>query len=154
MSWSWLPIARLVGRSVLHKPATRLYPVERREPFARTRGHIEFRVNDCDFCTICAHRCPTRAIVVGKKERTWAIDHTLCILCGNCVDDCKRGCITLSTAPCPPLTKKFVQTIRQNYAAPEQQKTEAPLAAPPQVPSAEGPGRQPPLVVGLSPCEG
>ncbi len=115
---SWLSITALVTRSALHKPATRLYPVERREPYARTRGHIEFRINNCNFCTICATKCPTHAIVVNKKTKTWAIDHRLCILCGLCVEGCRAGCISLSNQPHPPLSAHEVQQFREDYAAP------------------------------------
>ena len=118
MNWSWPPISTLVTKSALERPATRLYPLERRAPYARTRGHIEFRVNNCDFCTICAHKCPTRAIVVSKTERTWAIDHGLCILCGNCVEDCPEGCIRLDNQPWPPMAAKEVLTFHKEHEAP------------------------------------
>ena len=120
MSWSWSiqPISSLVTRSALAKPATRLYPVERRTPYARTRGHIEFRIDNCNFCTICAHKCPTLAIQVHKQDKTWAIDHSRCILCGICVEDCREGCITLSPLPCPPMRAKEVLSFRQEHAPP------------------------------------
>lgn len=118
MPWSWPPISSLVTRSALSRPATRLYPVERREPFARTRGHVRFSVHDCDFCTICAHKCPTGAIVVNKRDKTWAIDHSLCILCGICVEECRRSCIKLSKEPCPPMVAKDVLHFRAGYEAP------------------------------------
>ncbi len=118
MSWSWLSISSLVTRSALSRPATRLYPVERREPFRKTRGHVKFVVDDCNFCTICAHKCPTRAIVANKKEKTWAIDHSLCILCGNCVEDCREGCITLSNDPWPPMEAKEVLSFRKDFELP------------------------------------
>jgi formate hydrogenlyase subunit 6/NADH:ubiquinone oxidoreductase subunit I len=132
VSWYWFDIASLVTTAALRRPATRLYPRERREPFASTRGHILFHVDNCSFCTICAHRCPTRAIVVSKKDKTWAIDHTQCILCGNCVEDCREGCIALSNHPRPPLEHKDVFRIRQDYEAPAPLKGEPVL--PPEVP--------------------
>lgn len=118
MSWSWPPIASLVARSAVQTPATRLYPAVRREPYARTRGHIELRIADCNFCTICAHRCPTRAIVVHKEEKVWAIDHTLCILCSICVDDCRESCIVLSATPTAPMERREVLTLRRDFVAP------------------------------------
>ncbi|MBV5308078.1 4Fe-4S dicluster domain-containing protein [Chromatium okenii] len=96
---SWFSISALVTRSALHRPATRLYPVEKRQPYAKTRGHIAFKITDCTFCTLCAVKCPTGAIVVGKTDNTWAIDHGRCILCGNCVEGCRESCITLSPQP-------------------------------------------------------
>jgi len=118
MSTPWLSISALVTKSALSKPATRLYPVEQRAPYAKTRGHILFRVDNCNFCGICAHKCPTRAIVTNKKTRTWAIDHTLCILCGNCVDECREGCITQSNLPHGPLCRAEVAKFREEYQAP------------------------------------
>lgn len=129
MSWSWLPISSLVTRSALSKPVTRLYPVERRTPYARTRGHIVFKIDNCNFCTICAHKCPTDAIVANKKDKTWAIDYSLCILCGNCVEDCREGCITLSNDPHPPMRAKEVWSVRKDYEAPP--PPESPKVAPP-----------------------
>jgi ech hydrogenase subunit F len=125
MSWSWSiqPISSLVTRSALAKPATRLYPAERRTPYARTRGHIEFRIDTCNFCTICAHKCPTQAIQVSKLDKTWAIDHSRCILCSICVEDCREGCITLSPTPCPPMRAKDVLMFRQEHAPPPAHET-------------------------------
>ncbi|MBK1721069.1 4Fe-4S binding protein [Thiocystis violacea] len=119
MSWSWFPISSLVTKSALHRPVTRLYPGERRAAYARTRGHIEFKINDCTFCTICAVKCPTVAIVASKQDKTWAIDYSRCILCGNCVDDCREGCIELKTAPWPPMLAKEVLTFRKDYEGPQ-----------------------------------
>ena len=118
MSLSWYPISALVTKSALAPPVTRLYPFEQRQSYARTRGHVEFRINDCDFCRICAHKCPTDAIVANRKERIWAIDHSRCILCGNCVDDCKAGCITLSGQPWPSMLAADVANFRQEFVAP------------------------------------
>ncbi|MBK1719658.1 4Fe-4S binding protein [Thiocystis violacea] len=118
MSWSWFRISSLVTRSALAKPATRLYPFEKRKPYAKTRGHIKFKINDCTFCTICATKCPTDAIVASKNDKTWAIDHSLCILCGNCVTDCREGCIKLSPQPWPPMLTKEVLTFRKDYGEP------------------------------------
>jgi Formate hydrogenlyase subunit 6/NADH:ubiquinone oxidoreductase 23 kD subunit (chain I) len=94
-----------------------------------TRGHIEFRVDDCSFCTICAHKCPTQAIQVHKQDKTWAIDHGRCILCGLCVEDCRAGCITLSPFPCPPMRAKEVLSFRQEHTPPPARETVA--VAPP-----------------------
>lgn len=115
---SWLAISSLVTRSALQRPATRRYPLERREPYARTRGHIAFKIDNCTFCTLCAVKCPTRAIVVSKQDRTWAIDQGRCILCGNCVEGCREGCIALSDRPWPPMLKQEVDSYRKDYVAP------------------------------------
>lgn len=116
---SWFSISSLVTQSALQKPSTRLYPFEKRPPYPKTRGHIEMQISTCTFCNICAHKCPTRAIVVNKKDKVWAIDHTRCILCGNCVDECRRSCLSQSTSPEPPMRRKQVQTLRQEFSPPD-----------------------------------
>lgn len=118
MHFPWLSISSLVSGSALRRPATRLYPTEQRTPFAKTRGHIEFRVNDCTFCGICAHKCPTKAIVTNKKDKTWAIDHSLCILCGSCVEDCREGCIALNNKPMGPLGPGEMARFREEFRPP------------------------------------
>lgn len=115
---SWFSISALVIRSALHRPATRLYPFEQRKPYAKTRGHIKFKIDNCSFCTVCAAKCPTGAIVASKKGKTWAIDHSLCILCGNCVSDCSEGCITQSRQPWPPMRAQDIAGFRQDFATP------------------------------------
>jgi len=141
-SWSWLLVSALVTKSALRPPVTRCYPLQRRVPFARTRGHIRFKVDNCTFCTVCAVKCPTGAIVAHKKERVWAIDHSRCILCGICVEDCREGCITLGNDPLPPLQLKDLISIRQDYAPPERGSASkpAPEVPPPQRRGVKGGG--------------
>ncbi len=76
-------------------PATRLYPVQKREPFAGARGHIEFDSTKCNLCTLCSRRCPAAAIEVdrpGKKYTFWPFR---CIVCEACIEACPRKAITL-----------------------------------------------------------
>ena len=122
---SWFSISALVTKSALRKPATRLYPFETREPYPKTRGHIRFdhAANTCTFCTICAHKCPTQAIQVNKKEKIWAIDHMRCILCSNCTESCPRNCLCMAHTPHAPMLKQEVETFRGSFEPP------APLAA-------------------------
>jgi len=122
---SWFSISTLVTKSALRKPATRLYPFETREPYPKTRGHIRFdhEANTCTFCTICAHKCPTQAIQVNKKEKIWAIDHMRCILCSNCTESCPRSCLSMADTPHAPMLKQEVEIFRGSFEPP------APLAA-------------------------
>ena len=115
---SWFSISALVTKSAVSKPVTRLYPFEKREPYAKTRGHIHFEVNTCTFCNICAHKCPTAAIQVDKKQKVWAIDHMRCILCGACIDDCRRGCLSLARTPHAPMLKQEVESFRAAFEPP------------------------------------
>jgi formate hydrogenlyase subunit 6/NADH:ubiquinone oxidoreductase subunit I len=91
-------------KNLLNKPATRLYPFEKREPFEATRGHIDMDPNVCIYCGICAKRCPTNAISVTKEPKDWTVDPYQCIVCNYCVEVCPKKCITMHrqyTTPVP-----------------------------------------------------
>ncbi len=53
---------------------------------------IEFEIDQkkCTGCSVCAKRCPTKAIegILGKGE-TFKIDQNKCIKCGTCLEVCK-----------------------------------------------------------------
>jgi ech hydrogenase subunit F len=78
-------------RNFVSKRATRLYPVVVRPPFPGVRGGLCNDVAACNFCGICAAKCPSRCISVDKKSATWQCDPFVCIFCGICVDACKTG---------------------------------------------------------------
>ncbi len=89
----------MIGRSLrglASRPATRNYPIEVREPFPGTRGTLEFDLDSCIFCMLCARKCPTGAITCMRDERYFAIDQLNCIACGICVDVCSRDSLSLS----------------------------------------------------------
>lgn len=121
---SFLRISNLVARSAVRKPATRLYPAQRREPFPGSRGHIAFEINSCIFCNLCAKKCPTGAIVCSKKDKTWQIDHLKCILCGNCVDACRKSCLFQLNTPAPPMRSHQVEVFRAEAQSPEELEAE------------------------------
>jgi ech hydrogenase subunit F len=79
------------------KPATRLYPFEKREPFPGSRGHIDMTIETCIFCGACEKRCPANAIKVTRDPKSWTIDRHACILCGYCVEVCPKDCIFFKT---------------------------------------------------------
>jgi formate hydrogenlyase subunit 6/NADH:ubiquinone oxidoreductase subunit I len=99
-------IGKLVTRSAVSKPATRLYPVEKRPVFETTRGRIDIDIDACVFCNMCAKKCPTDAIVVVRKEKTWQIDHLSCVLCGHCVEVCPKDCLVQKNITAPPMTSR------------------------------------------------
>jgi len=86
-------------RNLLSKPATRLYPIEIRPPFPGARGQIEFDVDTCNYCMLCARRCPTLAIKVDREARVWSIEHLTCIACNACVEVCAKNTLTMSKQP-------------------------------------------------------
>jgi ech hydrogenase subunit F len=76
-------------------PRTRLYPNEVRQLPAGSRGHIEFDVGKCVFCTLCAKRCPADAISVDRKGKTLVFDPYRCIVCESCIEGCAKEAIAL-----------------------------------------------------------
>lgn len=52
----------------------------------------------CVHCGICAKECPTGALTVNRKEKTWTLDEARCVICGNCADSCPKDAITLTKA--------------------------------------------------------
>ena len=97
-----LPMAGQALRNLVSKPATRLYPIEIRPPFPGSRGKIEFDVETCNYCMLCARRCPTLAIKVDREARIWSIDHLNCVACNACVEVCARKSLTMSRQPRRP----------------------------------------------------
>jgi len=92
-----LPMAPRTIRNLFSKPATRRYPSEIRPRFEGARGTIKFDVETCNYCMLCARRCPAVAITVSRDERTWAIEHLTCIGCNVCVEVCNKNSLSMST---------------------------------------------------------
>ncbi|RRD69671.1 MULTISPECIES: 4Fe-4S binding protein [unclassified Desulfovibrio] len=82
-----------VLRNLSGKPATRLYPLEEREPFPLYRGVFFNDVEKCIFCNSCARVCPTDAIVVDAKAGIWKYDPFSCVYCSACVEKCPTKCL-------------------------------------------------------------
>ena len=86
-----------VLKNLVSKPATRMYPFDKREPFKDSRGHISgCDIDKCIFCGICQRKCPADAIVVNKSEKSWEIDQFKCVICNACVEVCPKKCIDAS----------------------------------------------------------
>ena len=83
-------------KNVFSKPATRMYPKEKRESYKDTRGQIGIDIDNCIFCGICSKRCPSNAINVSKGDKLWEIDHYKCITCNVCKEVCPKKCILSS----------------------------------------------------------
>jgi len=94
-----MPYFTMAGKSLKNlfsKPATRLYPVNKRQCYPFTRGHISINVETCIFCGICAKKCPTDALSVARKEKTWEIERLKCISCGCCVEACPKDSLSMN----------------------------------------------------------
>ncbi|NLF38192.1 4Fe-4S binding protein [bacterium] len=85
-----------VIRNFLHRPATRRYPFEKREPFAGARGHLVIDPATCVYCGICATKCPANALAVSRDPKSWTLDPYKCILCGYCIESCPKKCLSMN----------------------------------------------------------
>ena len=119
-----LDMIKVVMGWAFSKPATRLYPFVKREPFVGTRGAVAIEIQKCSMCTLCQKKCPTAAIVVKRQEKIWEIDRLRCISCGACVDACPKDCLSLVTSYSPSVTVRGIDSFVQ-----EQTKAESPAPA-------------------------
>lgn len=78
------------------KPATRLYPFEKRDAFDKARGQLEIDIDNCIFCGMCQRRCPSTCLKVEKATCKWELNPYNCIICGVCVEVCPKKCLTLN----------------------------------------------------------
>ena len=124
-----LVMLKIATKSLFSKSACKMYPV--REPvfFERTRGRIESESSKCILCTLCEKRCPTGAIVVDQKQRTWQIDRFRCILCGNCVASCKPNALKMINRYTGPVVKKQTEQHTVTPAMTKHKKTDSPAGS-------------------------
>ena len=54
--------------------------------------HLESGRDKCNGCGLCSERCPM-SLPVTEMVASGELRHTDCILCGECVDNCKRQAI-------------------------------------------------------------
>ena len=85
-----------IFKNLSSKPATRMYPFDKREPFENSRGQISgIDIDKCVFCGICSKKCPAEAISVNRQEKSWEIDQFKCVICGVCTEVCPKKCILM-----------------------------------------------------------
>lgn len=106
-----------VLRNCTRRPKTRLYPVEERQLFPKTRGQIKFELDKCIFCTLCAKRCPTNAISVDRKEKILVFDPFRCIVCEACIEGCAKDAFTLVEKWRSPNTQKYTEVFKGQIIA-------------------------------------
>ena len=96
-------------KNLLGGPATRMYPVQVREPFEHARGHVEFNDDKCMLCSLCALRCPAEAVSIDKENRKLIFDPARCIVCEVCVQACPNDAIDMVYKWRAPYYKKPVE---------------------------------------------
>ncbi|MEN6316665.1 MAG: 4Fe-4S binding protein [Clostridiaceae bacterium] len=111
-----------VMKNLVSKPATRMYPVYRRDSFNDTRGCIGINIDSCIFCGLCSRKCPSDAIKVNKNEKTWEMDPFKCVICGACADACPKKSIYLKPQHLSPAYAK------QNLICTQQSEEEEKMA--------------------------
>lgn len=98
-----------VIRNFFGGPATRMYPVQVREPAPGVRGHIEFNDDRCILCGNCARRCPAAAIEINKEKKELIFHPARCIVCNVCVEACNKDAISSFSKWRPPFYTKAVE---------------------------------------------
>lgn len=94
-------------RTGLQRPITEEYPFGRKLVSERFRGKLDIDPVKCTGCSVCELVCPAGVITmvpVGKKSlgarevevKRPAFDLYTCISCGECVDECRFGALTLT----------------------------------------------------------
>jgi ech hydrogenase subunit F len=124
-----MPYFIMAGRTMKNlfmKPSTRLYPLQKRQSFSATRGHIEIDGQKCIFCGICQKKCPTEAISVARKEKTWEIERLRCIACGCCVDACPKDSLSMKDSYPSPAAGAEMDQTRYKIKGVETEKTVKP----------------------------
>ena len=94
---SFFQMTKTVLKSLFTRPATLMYPAKPAKKTSLTRGHVKINPDKCITCRSCQRKCPTQAICVEVKEKTWEIDNMRCVVCSVCVDVCPTKCLTMET---------------------------------------------------------
>lgn len=121
-----MKMLKTVLKQFTHKPVTTTFPAEPAKSFDATRGHIVFDPGKCTSCSICMKRCPSQAIVVDRAVKTWTIDRFRCIICGQCIDLCKFGSLSLGTeySKSASVSEREKEVHEITYVKPERPKKE------------------------------
>ena len=102
----YFAMSKLALKWALKKPVTSRYPSEPRHTLPGSRGRLVFTRENCVFCTVCAKKCPTGALVVNRAQKRWTIDRLRCITCAFCVDVCPKKSLALAPAHAGPAITK------------------------------------------------
>ena len=111
-----------VWRGLTTRPATVLYPAERRAPPPQLRGLLTSDLRQCTGCQLCVKDCPANALELVTLDRAakrfvMRYQADRCVYCGQCVASCRFKCLTLAPEQweLAALTK---DNFQHNYGAP------------------------------------
>lgn len=99
-------LSKTLVKSLVGKPATFMYPREKRTYTPATRGRVENDIEKCIFCRMCERNCPTRALAVSKEKNEWEIDSLKCCYCRRCVEVCPVKCLNMDNVYFPSVRKR------------------------------------------------
>ena len=121
-----MKMLKTIMKQFFHEPITTKFPEEPPRNYEGTRGHLVFDPSKCTSCMMCMKRCPSQAIIVDRAAKTWTIDLFRCVMCGNCIDVCKFGCLSMEREYSKSATVEERGVIKYDitYVKPERPKKE------------------------------
>jgi ech hydrogenase subunit F len=113
-------MAKTVTKSIIHGPATLMYPVKSAKKTPISRGHVTIDVSKCISCRLCMKKCPAQAICVEPKAKTWEIDRLRCVVCNSCVEVCPVKCLFMDNQYFPAMEQHSGRELFQiTYVKPQ-----------------------------------
>jgi ech hydrogenase subunit F len=100
-----MKLGRMLGdvlSSLVRRPATRLYPVQRSPAPVRLRGPLQWDRLRCTGCGVCVMDCPANALrlfTLDKATKRFVLEYQVdrCAFCGQCSESCAQHALWMSS---------------------------------------------------------